>query len=83
MAWLAAQGGYQAEGSLEKRALCFVIGFIGVVILWRGLALFFPANQDIASYIFRYVRYSLVGFWITAGAPWLFFRFKLAEIPKM
>jgi len=83
MAWLAARGGYQADGPIEKRALRYVIGLIGVVILWRGLALFLPNNTDFVSYTLRYVRYTLVGFWVTAGAPWLFFRFKLAEKPKM
>jgi membrane-associated phospholipid phosphatase len=79
ISWLAVRGGYQAEGPLEKRALRFAVGLIGVLILWRGLALIFPNNADWISYLFRYVRYALVGFWIAAGAPWLFFRFKLAN----
>lgn len=83
VAWLAARGGYQASGPVEKRALRFVVGLIGVMILWRGLALFLPDNADLISYIFRYLRYTLVGFWVSGGAPWLFFRFKLADEPKM
>jgi len=79
VAWIAARGGYQASGPVGQRALRFVIGFIGVLLLWRGLALFLPDNADFISYLMRYIRYSLVGFWMTAGAPWLFFRFKLAE----
>lgn len=83
LAWLATRGGYQASGPVEKRALRFVVGLIGVLILWRGLALFLPDNTDLISYILRYVRYALVGFWLSGGAPWLFFRFKLADAPKM
>jgi len=82
-AWLATRGGYQASGPIEKRALRYVIGLIGVAILWRGLGLVLPNQADLLSYILRYIRYSLVGFWVTAGAPWLFFRFKLAETPNM
>jgi PAP2 superfamily protein len=82
-AWLATRGGFQASGPLEKRALRYVVGLIGVVILWKGLALVFPDHADLLSFLLRYIRYSLVGFWVTAGAPWLFFRFKLAEKPKM
>ena len=78
-AWLASRGGYQAEGPVGKRALRFVIGLVGVLLLWRGLALFLPDNADLISFSLRYVRYTLVGFWVTAGAPWLFFRFKLAN----
>jgi hypothetical protein len=83
VAWLAIRGGYQASGPVEKRALRFVVGLIGVLILWRGLALFFPDNADLISYALRYARYTLVGFWVSGGAPWLFFRFKLADAPKM
>jgi membrane-associated phospholipid phosphatase len=79
IAWLAARGGYQAEGPVVKRALRYVVGLIGVVILWMGLGQVFPDNADLVSFILRYARYVLVGFWVTAGAPWLFFRFKLAN----
>jgi len=82
-AWIAARGGYQASGPVAKRALRYVIGLIGVVILWMGLGQVFPDNADLLSYFLRYVRYSLVGFWVSGGAPWLFFRFKLADKPKM
>ncbi len=79
ISWLAARGGYQTEGPLVKRALRFIVGLIGVLILWRGLALIFPDQADWISHLLRYFRYALVGFWISAGAPWLFFRFKLAN----
>ena len=82
-AWIAARGGYQASGPVEKRALRYAIGLIGVVILWMGLGQVFPDNTDLLSYFLRYVRYTLVGFWVSGGAPWLFFRFKLADEPKM
>jgi len=78
-AWIMSRGGYQAHGSVQQRAIRFVVGLIGIMILWRGLALVFPDNADAISFTFRYLRYSLVGFWISAGAPWLFFRFKLAD----
>ncbi len=81
--WIAARGGYQASGPVALRALRYVIGLIGVVILWMGLGEVFPDNADLISYLLRYVRYSLVGFWVIGGAPWLFFRFKLADKPKM
>jgi membrane-associated phospholipid phosphatase len=83
MAWITSRGGYQASGPAAKRALRFVVGLIGVLILWRGLGLVFPAGEELVPLVLRYLRYALVGFWITAGAPWLFFRIKLAEAPKM
>ena len=82
-AWIAAHGSYQAAGPWEKRALRYVIGVIGILILWMGLGQVFPREPNLTSYMLRYLRYSFVGFWVTAGAPWLFFRFKLADQPKM
>jgi membrane-associated phospholipid phosphatase len=82
-AWIASQGGYEVSGPLEKRALRYVIGLIGIMILWYGLGEVFPRGETLISLVLRYIRYSLVGFWITAGAPWLFFHFKLARYPKI
>lgn len=82
-AWIASRGGYRTSGPVEKRALRYIVGLIGVLVLWMGLGEVFPRSEDLISYVLRYVRYSLVGFWVTAGAPWLFFRFKLADRPKI
>jgi len=82
VAWIGSRGGYQASGAVGKRALRYVIGLIGILILWFGLGQIFPRDETLISYILRYMRYSLVGFWVIAGAPWLFFHFKLAERPN-
>ena len=82
-AWIASRGGYQASGSVEKRSFRYIIGLIGIVILWFGLGEVFPHGETLVLLIFHYIRCALVGFWATAGAPWLFFRFKLAERPKI
>jgi membrane-associated phospholipid phosphatase len=78
-AWIALRGGYDASGSWEQRGLRYIIGVIGILILWMGLGQVFPRDPDLVSYVLRYFRYTLVGFWVTAGAPWLFFRFKLVR----
>jgi hypothetical protein len=82
-AWIASRGGYEAAGSVDRRALRYVIGLIGIMILWYGLGEVFPRGEELVPLALRYIRYALVGFWITAGAPWLFFHFKLARYPKM
>ena len=83
LAWIASRGGYQADGPLLSRILRYVIGLIGILILWRGLGAIFPRDENLISYLLRYFRYTLVGLWISAAAPWLFFHFKLAGKPKM
>ena len=82
-AWIASHGGYQTSGSIEKRVLRYVIGLIGIIILWYGLGKVFPRGETWIPLTLRYIRYSLVGLWVTAGAPWLFFHFKLVRAPKI
>jgi PAP2 superfamily protein len=83
LAWLTTRGGYQASGPMAKRAIRYGIGLVGVLLFWKGLDVIFPSGQDVIGYFFRYFRYFLVGFWISGGAPYLFFHFKLAEKSKM
>ena len=82
-AWIMSIGGFQAEGSIVQRALRYFIGLVGVVILWMGLGAVFPRQEEIISYSLWYVRHALVGFWVSGGAPWLFFRFKLSQHSQM
>ena len=82
-AWIASRGGFQTAGPLEKRALRYVIGLMGIIVLWFGLGQVFPDGETVLALILRYVRYFLVGFWVTGGAPRLFFHFKLVRSPKM
>jgi hypothetical protein len=35
-AWIASRGGYRASGRLEKLAFHYVIGLVGIMILWFG-----------------------------------------------
>jgi hypothetical protein len=78
-AWIMSMGGYQASGPIEKRAIRYVIGLIGVLIFYMGLGAVFPRGDGFIFYLLRYIRYVLVGWWVSGGAPWFFVRFKLAE----
>ncbi|HSB02660.1 MAG TPA: phosphatase PAP2 family protein [Anaerolineales bacterium] len=82
-AWIASRGGYQADGPLAKRALRYAIGLIGVLILWEGLGAVLPRGETWLPLTLRYLRYTLVGFWMIGGAPGLFFHFNLARKPNM
>ena len=77
LAWINRRGGYQVSGPVGKRVLALVIGLIGVLILYLGLKMVFPSGDSLIAYFFRYLRYVLVGFWVSGGAPWLFFHFKI------
>jgi membrane-associated phospholipid phosphatase len=82
LAWMTGRGGFQAGGSVTQRALRYMVGAIGVLIFWYGLGLVFPRGEFLLSYLLRYFRYVLIGFWVSGGAPWLFYKLNLAEEPK-
>lgn len=82
-AWINTRGGYHTSGSLGKRVLRYILGLVGVMIFWYGLGEIFPRGETLVPLFLRYIRYTLVGLWVTAGAPWLFFHFKLADQPKI
>ncbi|HRW08348.1 MAG TPA: phosphatase PAP2 family protein [Caldilineaceae bacterium] len=60
----------------------YLIGVVGVLILWQGLDIAFAlvATDDTAfGYALRYLRYGLIGFWIFGLAPLVFVTMRLAQ----
>lgn len=72
VAWLAPRGGFAASGPAWKLVLRYFVGLIGVAVFYVGLKAVFPDGEDLIALVFRYIRYTLVGAWVSAGAPWLF-----------
>jgi membrane-associated phospholipid phosphatase len=70
---------FHAGGAWTQRAARFVLGVIGMLICWRGLALVFPSTPEAVDFAFRYVRYALTALWAIYGAPWVFLRLGLAS----
>lgn len=70
---------YATAGPLGKRALRFLVGVVGILVLYLGLSLLFPSEGEPLYLVLRAVRYALVGLWAALGAPWLFLRLDLAS----
>ena len=83
VAWFNRQGGFDSGGLLWKRIVRFLLGAIGVAIFYLGIKTLFglivPDSEALFPYILNYIRYFLLGAWISAGAPWVFVRVKLAD----
>ena len=83
LAWFNHKGGFDANGPLWKRILRYVLGMVGVLVFYLGMKVLFglivPDAEALLLYILRYIRYVLVGAWISAGAPWIFVKLKLAK----
>ncbi len=81
VAFIEQDGGFSATGTSQKRFLRYLFGFVGLLVFYIGLKFIFPSGENLVGYIFRYLRYSLVGFWVSGGAPFIFVRVKLADSP--
>jgi hypothetical protein len=70
------------KGKLLQLVLRYAVGLVGVIILWFGLGQVFPRGEDWISYTLRYIRYVLIGLWVSALAPMLFMRLGLSRKAK-
>ena len=78
-AWMNARGGFDTTGSTNQKLLRLFPGLLGTLVIYLGLRMVFPSGEFFIAYLLRYLRYALVGFWISAGAPWVFQKLKLAQ----
>ena len=60
----------------------FIIGTAGALAIWMGLKLVFPDDIAVVSEILRFIRYGLLGLWVSAGAPFIFLKTGLQEKKK-
>jgi membrane-associated phospholipid phosphatase len=76
-AWLGKRGGFGKAGNARNQLLRYVIGVVGIAVFWYGLGAIFPRGEEVIPLLLRLLRYSLVGLWISAGAPLIFRNLKL------
>jgi membrane-associated phospholipid phosphatase len=72
-------GGFAPAGPLGKRILALVVGIVGVLIFYIGLRVILPSGDSLLAMSLGFLRYSITGFWIAAGAPYVFRQLKLLE----
>lgn len=78
----AALGADGAPAGIGVRAARYALGIAGTGALYLGLKLAFPGEGSSQYAVFRFARYAAIGLWVSAGAPWLFLRLKLAGRPR-
>jgi membrane-associated phospholipid phosphatase len=77
--WLKSLGGFDVSGSAVQRLGRYLLGVLGVFILWFGLGEVLPRGETWLPFLLRFIRYGLVGVWVTALAPLLFIKIRLAK----
>lgn len=79
-AWMHHRNGLPKRAKTIKANLIrYMIGIAGTALIWFGLSAIFPKSVDFMGYSLRYLRYALVGLWVSGIAPWVFI---LIEKPK-
>ncbi len=78
-AWLSEAGGFRADGPIGKRLTRYLLGIVGLMVLWFGVRAVLPGGATVVAWCLRYLRSTLVGAWVSAGGPALFLRLGLAE----
>lgn len=72
-------GMFDASGTVAQKFGRYVIGVTGVLALYLGLGAVFPNNNDVLSFVLRYIRYTLIGLWVIGIAPLVFMKIGLAH----
>lgn len=80
--WMNRGGWFSTKDPFWQLLLRYLLGLFGVIILYSGLGALLPRGVDLLSQLLRYLRYALVGVWITGAAPTLFIRLRLAKSLK-
>ncbi len=65
---------FDVKAPVWKQVVKFILGIVVVLVLKEGLKLLFPQAP-----VFDFLRYLILGLWITVGAPLIFGLFKLSD----
>jgi membrane-associated phospholipid phosphatase len=66
---------FSASGLWWQRVLRSLIGLAGLLVLYFGFSLLAPEKGSVSEsvyYLVRFLRYGVLGLWISFGAPWIF-----------
>lgn len=70
-AWLSDRWDDGESDTLCQRAGRYLVGVCGLLLIWYGIGLLLPTGETPMAYLARYLQYSLIGAWVSAGAPFL------------
>jgi membrane-associated phospholipid phosphatase len=83
LVWETRRVRFRVAGPLAQRVLRYLLGLIGLIAIWLGLRLIFPAEPPALALPLRMVRYAAAMFWAIALWPWLFVRLGLGRQDKV
>lgn len=72
-------GGFVVAKKWHHKFFSYLVGLAGVLVFYLGLKLIFPDYFSYGCLLLRYLRYSLIGLWISLVAPLIFIKFGWAS----
>lgn len=74
---------YDAKnGTTAQKLLRVIIGLGTLIGLYTGLRILFPKEGSSVYSLFKFLRYLLIGFWVSFASPILFKSLKLIDLQK-
>ena len=67
-----------SSGGPAQKAARFGLGLAGMAVIYFGVKLAAPKDGESLYALFRFVRYGLIGAWVSFGAPWTFLKLGMA-----
>lgn len=71
--------GFKAHGTAIQKLLRYLIGISGICIMYSAISVIIPVKSSPLYLPSCFLCFWLGGFWISAGAPWIFTRLKIAD----
>lgn len=71
-----------AGGAFVQKLLRYALGLTITILMYLGSKMLTSALPASQIPLARFIRYGLVGLWVSFGAPWLFLKSKLANLEE-
>jgi hypothetical protein len=75
----SSNGRFKAGAGGWRRIVRFVGGLLVTFLLYYGLGQIFPSNDDWISFALRFIRYTLIGLWVSWIGPVVFEKIGLLD----
>jgi len=75
--WVKRYGLPEVGKKSFKLIIRYLVGMTGLAVLYVGLKLVLPEEPQMLGEILRFLRYALIGVWVTAIAPLIFKKLKI------
>jgi membrane-associated phospholipid phosphatase len=75
--WVKRHGMPEIGKRTYKLIFRYLLGMAGLALIYVGLKMVLPEEPEILGQVFRYIRYALIGVWVTAIAPSIFKKLKI------